>query len=238
MCILSQYVNGGSVGAIERPTEINKSSEDAIAEPSRAIHCNRAEPLPVCHRASRKKRRSRKASELEPSIVLTLTCACQSMACTGRCPFTAPPAAPAMPDFWEDNSHGILLGFLSTLNAFMILLICAYLIHRRLCARHVSETVAAETPRSTVPYDRDRLRRLQETLALLPALTPNEAAELSSDCAICLADFCDDDRMASLLPCGHTLHKECLEKWTLHRPHAPKFGGSMVRSQDRCGCLR
>jgi len=70
-------------------------------------------------------------------------------------------------------------------------------------------------------------------LALLPALTPNEAAELSSDCAICLADFCDDDRVASLLPCGHTLHKECLEKWTLHRPHAPKFGGSMVRSQQR-----
>ena len=79
-----------------------------------------------------------------------------------------------------------------------------------------------------VPVDPERLQRLQEMLQSLPVLQPEQAAELATDCAICLADYADDDRTAILLRCGHVFHKNCIEKWIVYRPDLPNYGGSVV----------
>ena len=118
------------------------------------------------------------------------------------------------------------LYILGSINFMLIALIVTLLIRRRFCS---PPTVTAPSQQvQKVPYDPERLKKLQTMLNSLPVMKPAQAANIVTDCAICLADYSEDDRMAKQLPCGHVFHSCCIEKWMLYRPHDPSYGGSVV----------
>lgn len=154
-----------------------------------------------------------------------------NMACTNHCkmasmaPPPLPPFSPGLDDHAQPFSQ-VFLFVLAALNIMLIMIIVGYLIHRRFYAPQVDASDPVAKP---VPVDPERLQKLQDMLATLPVLKANEASDVCVDCAICLVDYCDDDRTATMLPCGHVFHTDCFRKWTLHRPHIPNLGGSTVR---------
>ena len=159
----------------------------------------------------------------------------KNMACTHACGEYAgsgmPPSAPLPPNSPGFHSGGIafsrpFLVLLGSINFMLIGLIVTLLVRRRFWPPPV--TAPTQQPVHKVPVDHERLRKLQAMLASLPVLTSLQAAELAPDCAICLADYADDERVATQLPCGHVFHSTCVEKWILYRPHAPNYGGSVV----------
>eukprot|EP00756_Hemistasia_phaeocysticola_P048449 Hpha_TRINITY_DN22871_c0_g1::TRINITY_DN22871_c0_g1_i1::g.84383::m.84383 len=48
-------------------------------------------------------------------------------------------------------------------------------------------------------------------------------------CTVCLEDGCEDT-----LPCGHAVHKGCLEEWTRYQPACPVCGRSCSSSTVKC----
>ena len=92
--------------------------------------------------------------------------------------------------------------------------------------RDAAQVVAAAANNKKAELEDERLQKLALFLEQLPRLAPAEAAEVCSDCPICLGAFTETDELASLMPCKHVFHTECIERWLLSRPHTPQRGGS------------
>lgn len=59
---------------------------------------------------------------------------------------------------------------------------------------------------------------------------------MDSNCAICLAEFCDGDNMKLLPKCNHRFHVVCIDKWLLSHSSCPTCR-NMIKSRDSVHCL-
>jgi hypothetical protein len=52
------------------------------------------------------------------------------------------------------------------------------------------------------------------------------------DCAVCLCEFADDDKLRLLPTCGHAFHVPCIDAWLLSHSTCPLCRGSILAAAD------
>jgi hypothetical protein len=52
------------------------------------------------------------------------------------------------------------------------------------------------------------------------------------DCAVCLCEFADDDKLRLLPTCGHAFHVPCIDAWLLSHSTCPLCRGSILAEAD------
>ena len=55
------------------------------------------------------------------------------------------------------------------------------------------------------------------------------------DCAVCLCEFADDDRLRLLPKCSHAFHTECIDTWLLSHSTCPLCRRSLLADFSPCG---
>ncbi|KQJ98490.1 RING-H2 finger protein ATL13 [Brachypodium distachyon] len=55
------------------------------------------------------------------------------------------------------------------------------------------------------------------------------------DCAVCLCEFADDDRLRLLPKCSHAFHVECIDTWLLSHSTCPLCRRSLLADFSPCG---
>ncbi|KAI4994640.1 hypothetical protein ZWY2020_034281 [Hordeum vulgare] len=55
------------------------------------------------------------------------------------------------------------------------------------------------------------------------------------DCAVCLCEFADDDRLRLLPKCSHAFHVECIDTWLLSHSTCPLCRCSLLVDFSPCG---
>jgi hypothetical protein len=55
------------------------------------------------------------------------------------------------------------------------------------------------------------------------------------DCAVCLCEFADDDRLRLLPKCSHAFHVECIDTWLLSHSTCPLCLSSLLADFSPCG---
>jgi hypothetical protein len=66
----------------------------------------------------------------------------------------------------------------------------------------------------------------------LPVLVYNEAFATSRDdtqCAVCLGDYQNSEKLLQLPVCGHAFHKECIDQWLVNNATCPICRTSLLQ---------
>lgn len=59
------------------------------------------------------------------------------------------------------------------------------------------------------------------TLSFSSGCQTDQAAAISGECAICLGEFAEGERIRVLPPCGHGFHVACIDTWLGAHPSCP-----------------
>ncbi|KAJ1692085.1 hypothetical protein LUZ63_008783 [Rhynchospora breviuscula] len=128
---------------------------------------------------------------------------------------TTPPAAP----HWLASSHWhsrLLSGLLVALNILLVLLLyicfCKFFFRKRANAPS-SGNINDSSPDSSPPSSPRATLQLQ-VLTSLPVLEFRcSGLGKAEECAVCLAEFKDGDKVRVLPRCQHQFHVDCIDTW-------------------------
>ncbi|XP_019710905.1 RING-H2 finger protein ATL79-like [Elaeis guineensis] len=107
----------------------------------------------------------------------------------------------------------VALLFALLLNAVIRFLFCAAARRRLFRHRHPAP---ADPEKQMAPLPAEA--EAAPTLVFSPG---TRLAGAEAECAICLAEFVDGDRVRVLAPCNHGFHVRCIERWLAARSSCP-----------------
>ena len=109
----------------------------------------------------------------------------------------------------------VALLFALLLNVVIHFLFCAAA--RRRLFRH-PHPAPADPEKQMAPLPAEAEAEAAPTLVFSPG---TRLAGAEAECAICLAEFVDGDRVRVLAPCNHGFHVRCIERWLAARSSCP-----------------
>ncbi|KAK7412983.1 hypothetical protein VNO78_04788 [Psophocarpus tetragonolobus] len=130
-------------------------------------------------------------------------------------PSTSKPCSP------PSSEHSINL--MVVLAAIVCALLCALGLNTMLqCVFQCANRVLTE-PLQWIASRRlnSGLKKVEMVALPTSTYTHSGSPSLASDCAICLADFSDGDRIRFLPNCNHRFHVDCIDKWLLSHSSCP-----------------
>ncbi|CAI8597696.1 unnamed protein product [Vicia faba] len=129
----------------------------------------------------------------------------------------------------------LLIAILVLLVATIFFLIICYqwLKYRTVFLPSSSGDVSDLAQPTTAAFRRHTHGLGESVINTIPSLiycTNNEQKESPRDCAVCLVEFKQEDRVRTLPLCSHTFHIHCIDTWLRSHPNCP-----LCRSCLSCG---
>lgn len=132
-------------------------------------------------------------------------------------------SAPLISPFWDGrqgsnqppssdhtNFHSTLALVIA---AFLCTLVCL-LLRRRICCTTRGESEGAFEPAIRPRVERGDNGMNKIDIEALPATVYRKGSPLTViDCAICLSDFVDGEKLRILPGCSHSFHMDCIDRW-------------------------
>jgi len=138
------------------------------------------------------------------------------------------------------QQHG--LNSMVLVAAIVCALLCALGLNTMLqCVFQCANRVLTEPLQWIASRRRNSGLKKKEMVALPTSIYNTHSPEspppsLDSNCAICLAEFCDGDNMKLLPKCNHRFHVVCIDEWLLAHSFCPTCR-KMIKSNDSVHCL-
>ncbi|TKW11824.1 hypothetical protein SEVIR_6G257600v4 [Setaria viridis] len=133
---------------------------------------------------------------------------------------------------------GILSTALLLLAYYLFLTRCGLLFWRADQSISVAVSVTQEPPRRSGGLEEVAIRRIPTFRyggqQLLPVAKAGTAA---TECAVCLADFRDGERLRLLPPCLHAFHIDCIDAWLQATANCPLCRAAVVELQPADGIV-
>lgn len=120
------------------------------------------------------------------------------------------------------HSHNrFLTGLLITFNILLIVLLylCFY---KYFVRKQPSSTATTDTPDSTPPSSPRNTRAIDlNIINSIPIVEFKITGVDKAECAVCLNEFKDGDKMRVLPRCNHRFHVECVDTWFQSHANCP-----------------
>lgn len=113
----------------------------------------------------------------------------------------------------------------------LLLFCCLYIRRRRQHMRATTQIRAQFFTRGlfSAPLEQGLNKSFRDGL---PVLVYNEAFATSRDdtqCAVCLGDYQNSEKLLQLPVCGHAFHKECIDQWLVNNATCPICRTSLLQ---------
>jgi Ring finger domain len=139
------------------------------------------------------------------------TSASASTSVSNNSSIQAPPTSPPLP---IDSDIVVILA------ALLCALICVVGLSLVVRCAFVQRNQAAAKPVKQKGLNKKSLQSLP-TLSFSSGCQTDQAATISGECAICLGEFAEGERVRVLPPCGHGFHVVCIDTWLGAHPSCP-----------------
>lgn len=123
----------------------------------------------------------------------------------------APPTSSPLP---IDSDIVVILA------ALLCALICVVGLSLVVRCAFVRRQLSATKPIKQKGLNKKSLQSLP-TLSFSSGCQTDQAATISGECAICLGEFAEGERVRVLPPCGHGFHVACIDMWLGAHPSCP-----------------
>ncbi|KAL6981489.1 RING-type E3 ubiquitin transferase [Sarracenia purpurea var. burkii] len=158
---------------------------------------------------------------------------CSQGICSIYCPQWCYIMFPPPPPFDSDDNSGanfspLIIAVIGTL-AGAFLLVAYYIIASKYCRRRGDQNSIAGTESSLDQTNRDRQWQvgsagLDEAVIKSIAVFKYKKGDGlvgTSDCAVCLGEFRDDEKLRLLPKCSHAFHLSCIDTWLKSHSNCP-----------------
>ncbi|XP_062187020.1 RING-H2 finger protein ATL73-like [Phragmites australis] len=139
----------------------------------------------------------------------------------------------------------LLLCGLVVVLAVHVVVRCAFRVMRRVCYGQEPTGGAESAARERASSCQSDPRRKRGTFhGMIPSLVYSPEVELAgcsaAECAICLTEFAQGERVRALPHCNHGFHVRCIDRWLAARQtcptcRRPPFAGEPALPSDRAG---
>ncbi|ESQ40024.1 hypothetical protein EUTSA_v10014876mg [Eutrema salsugineum] len=97
------------------------------------------------------------------------------------------------------------------------------------CGCGLTSAAAAAAAAATVAAgDRTGLKKRELKRFPVAAYGSSEVEIAATECAICLGEFADGERVRVLPPCNHSFHMSCIDTWLVSHSSCPNCRHSLI----------